>query len=181
MKRIFIILFVFIFFPSHLFAKSPFNNKNNYDPVLPRIKVQVLPSKSVLFRGEEFKFYISVILAEGWHIYSLSPFAENKMLKTKVFMDENVFKEQDLWKEPKPFLIKDGAVGKIVKGHKGNIEFSRTYLVPKNLDENKYFLKGKLVVRTCDNKVCSLPQELPFRSVIEVKNTRKERGDKKIK
>ena len=169
MKRISIILFVFIFFPSHLFAKSPFDRKKNHDPVLPGIKIQVLPSKSVVLPGEQFKFYISVILEEGWHIYSLSPFAENKMLETKVFMDENVFKGQGLWKEPKPILIKDGAVGKIVKGHKGNIEFSRNYLVPNNLEENKYFLKGKLVVRTCNNKVCGLPQELPFRSVIHVK------------
>ena len=169
MKRIFIILFVFIFFPSYLFAKSPFDYKKNHDPVIPRIKIKVLPSKSVILPGEEFKFYISVILEEGWHIYSLSPFAGNKMLETKVFMDENVFEEQDIWKEPKPVLIRDEAVGKVVKGHKGNIEFSRTYLVPKNLEDNKYFLKGKLVVRTCNNKVCGLPQELPFRSVIQVK------------
>ena len=169
MKRIFIILFVFIFFPSHLFAKSPFDNKKSHDLVLPRIKIKVLPSKSVILPGEEFKFYISVIIHEGWHIYSLSPFAGNKMLETKVFMDENVFKGQGVWKEPKPVLIRDGAVGKIVKGHKGNIEFSRTYLVPNNLDDNKYSLTGKLVVRTCNNKVCGLPKELPFHSVIQVK------------
>jgi len=169
MKRIFIILFVFIFFPSYLFAKSPFDYKKNHDPVIPRIKIKVLTSKTVILTGEEFKFYISVILNEGWHIYSLSPFAGNKMLETKVFMDENVFKGQGLWKEPKPILIRDGAVGKIVKGHKGKIEFSRNYLVPNNLEENKYFLKGKLVVRTCNNKVCGLPQELPFRSIIQVK------------
>ena len=170
MKRIFIILFVFVFFPSQLFSKSPFDYKKNHDPVLPRIKIKVLPSKSVILPGEEFKFYISVILEEGWHIYSLSPFLGNKMLETKIFIDENVFTGQGVWKEPKPVLIKDGAVGKIVKGHKGNIEFSRTYLVPNDLGDNKYFLKGKLVVRTCNNKVCSLPQELPFHSVIQVKN-----------
>ena len=90
MKRIFIILFVFIFFPSHLFAKSPFDRKQDTFP--PSIKVSVLPSKSVVFPGEEFKFYISVILGVGWHIYSLSPFPGNEMLKTKVFMDTNVFR-----------------------------------------------------------------------------------------
>ena len=83
MKRIFIILFVFILFPSNLFAKSPFDHKKSYDRVLPQIKVRVLPSKPVIFPGEEFKFYISVVLEEGWHIYSLSPFAGNEMLGTK--------------------------------------------------------------------------------------------------
>ena len=172
MKRIFIILFVLILFPSYLFAKSPFDHKDNHDPVLPRIKIKVLPSKSVVLPGEEFKFYISVILEEGWHIYSLSPFLGNEMLETKVLMDEKIFKGQGVWKEPKPILIRDGAVGKIVKGHKGNIEFSRTYLVPNDLDENKYFLKGELVVRTCNNKVCVLPQELLFSSVVQVKKRR---------
>ena len=169
MKRIFIILFVFIFFPSYLFAKSPFDYKKNHDPVIPRIKIKVLTSKTVILTGEEFKFYISVILNEGWHIYSLSPFAGNKMLETKIFMAKNVFKGQDSWKEPKPVLIRDGAVGKIVKGHKGNIEFSRTYFVPNNLDDNKYPLKGKLVVRTCNNKICGLPKEFPFSSFVQVK------------
>ena len=171
MKRIFIILFVFIYFPSHLFAKSPFDHKKNHDSVLPRIKIEVLPSKSVILPGEEFKFYISVILGEGWHIYSLSPFPGNEMLKTKVFMDTNVFTEQGEWKEPKPVLIRDEAVGKVVKGHKGNIEFFRYYLVPNDLEDNKYYFKGKLVVRTCNNKICGLPQKLPFRSIIQVKKT----------
>ena len=169
MKRVFIILFVFIFFPSHLIAKSPFDQKKNHYPILPRIKINVLASKSVILPGEEFNFYISVILREGWHIYSLSPFAGNKMLETKIFTDENVFKEQGVWKEPKPVLIRDGAVGKIIKGHKGTIEFSRTYFAPNNLDDNKYSIEGKLVVRTCNNKVCGLPQELPFHFVIQVK------------
>ena len=86
-------------------------------------------------------------------------------------MDENTFKEQGFWKESNPVLIQDAAIGRMVKGHKGNVEFSQTYLVPIELANKKYFLNGKLVVRACDNKVCSLPQELPFRSVIEVKKT----------
>ena len=166
MKRIFIILFVFIFFPSSLTAKSPFDRKQY--PIPPSIKVSVLSSKSVVFPGEEFKLYVSVIIEEGWHIYSLSPFPESELLETKVLMDEHVFKEQGAWKEPNPILIQDGAIGRIVKGHKGNIEFSRTYLVPVELTNKKDFINGKLVVRSCDNQVCSLPQKLPFRSVVQV-------------
>ena len=169
MKRIFIILFVVIFFPSHLIAQSPFDWKKNNSPVPPLIRVKAMPGKSLVFPGEEFKFYISVIIEEGWHIYSLSSFAGSELLETKIVMGGHAFKEQDAWKEPTPVLIQDGAVGKMIKGHRGNLEFSRTYLVPDKLTVKKYSLNGKLVVRACDNKDCSLPQELPFRSVIHVK------------
>lgn len=171
MKRVLIILFVFILLPSSLFAKSPFDSKQ--DPFPPSIKVSVLPSKPVVFPGQEFKFYVSVIVEEGWHIYSLSPFPGNELLQTKIVLDEHVFKEQDVWKEPNPVLIRDGAIGKMVKGHRGNVEFSRTYLVPFGLAGNKYPLIGKLVVRACDNQVCSLPQKFPFHSVIQVEKSKR--------
>ena len=103
MKRVLIILFVFILLPSSLFAKSPFDSRQ--DPFPPSIKVSVLPSKPVVFPGQEFKFYVSVIVEEGWHIYSLSPFPGNELLQTKIVLDEHVFKEQDVWKEPNPVLI----------------------------------------------------------------------------
>ena len=167
MKRVLIILFVFVFFPSLLFSKSPFDRKINLFP--PSIKVSAVPSKSVVIAGEEFKFYISVILEKGWHIYSLFPFEGSEMMKTKVVMDQNIFKEQGFWKESNPVLIQDGAIGRMVKGHKGNVEFSRTYLVPVELVNKKYFLNGKLVVRSCDNQVCSFPQKIPFRSLLQVK------------
>ena len=84
-------------------------------------------------------------------------------------MDGNVFQERGFWKEPNPILIQDGAIGRIVKGHKGNVEFSRTYFVPAELANQKYPMNGKLVVRLCDNQICSLPQKVLFHSVIEVK------------
>ena len=174
MKRVLIILFVFIFFSSLLFAKSPFDVKQK--TFSPSIKVSVLPSKSVVLPGEEFKFYISVIVEEGWHIYSLSPFKGSELLKTRIVMDEHVFEERGVWKEPNPILIQDGAIGKMVKGHKGNVEFSRTYFVPDELANKKYSLKGKLVVRSCDNQICSLPQNFPFWSVIQVKKHPEARG-----
>ena len=85
-------------------------------------------------------------------------------------IDENVFRAKGVWKEPKPVLISDGAVGRIVNGHKGNVEFSRTFLVPPKVEVDKYSIHGKLLFRACDNQSCTLPQELPFQTGILVTN-----------
>jgi len=111
---------------------------------------------------------MSVLIEEGWHIYSLSPLKGSELLATQIWVDENVFQEQGAWREPEPVLIQDEAIGGMVKGHKGNVEFSRTYNVPVDIEADKYPLKGRLVYRACDNQICTLPQEFPFNTVLQV-------------
>ena len=170
MKRVFIILLVLFLSSPPLFAKSPFDQLENSNPLYPPIKVSAVTNKSSVFPGEEFKFHLSIIVKTGWHIYSLSPLVGNEFLATQIFIDENVFRAKGVWKEPKPVLIQDGAVGRIVHGHKGNVEFSRTFLVPPKVEFDKYSIHGKLIFRACDNKICTLPQELPFQTGILVTN-----------
>ena len=170
MKRVFIILFILFSSSLPVFAKSPFDQLENSNPLYPPIKVSVLTNKSLVFPGEEFKFHLSIIVKTGWHIYSLSPLAGNEFLATQIFIDENIFRAKGVWKEPKPVLIQDGAVGRMVNGHKGNVEFSRTYLVPAEVEVDKHSINGKLIFRACDNHICTLPQELPFHASILVTN-----------
>ena len=165
MKRVLIILIFIFLFPLVLFANPLFDR---LQPALPQIKINVLTSKSMVFPGEEFKFYMSVLIEEGWHIYSLLPLKGSELLATKILIDKNVFQEKGGWREPESVLIQDGAVGKMVKGHKGNVEFSRTYIVPVDVDLGKYPLNGRLVYRACDNQTCTLPQEFLFNTVLQV-------------
>lgn len=168
MKRVFIILLILFSSSLPVFAKPPFDKLKDPNPLYPPIKVSALTNKSLVFPGEEFKFHLSIIVKTGWHIYSLSPLAGNEFLATQIFIDENIFRSKGIWKEPKPILIQDGAVGRIVNGHKGNVEFSRTFLVPPKVEVDKYSIHGKLIFRACDNQICTLPQELPFHTDILV-------------
>ena len=170
MKRFFLILLFLFSFPLLLFANSPFDRLQNSDPLLTPIKLRVLTSKSVVVPGEEFKFHISIFVEEGWHIYSLAPLTGNELLATEILMDENAFMEKNSWKEPKPVFSQDGAVGKTVKGHRGNVEFSRSYKVPLHMVAERYPINGKLVFRACDNQICNLPQEILFHTTIQVKS-----------
>ena len=122
----------------------------------------------MVFPSEKFKLYMSVLIEEGWHIYSLSHLRGKELLPTQILIDENVFQEQEGWREPEPVLIQDEAIGKLVKGHKGNVEFSRTYSVPVDINADKYPIKGRLVYRACDNQRCTLPQEIPFNTVLQI-------------
>ena len=165
MKRALIILILIFLFPLALFANPPFDRSQ---PSLPQIKINVLTNKSMVFPSEKFKLYISIIIEEGWHIYSLSHLRGKELLSTQILIDENVFQEQECWREPEPVLIQDEAIGKLVKGHKGNVEFSRTYSVPVDIEADKYPIKGRLVYWACDNQICTLPQEFPFNTVLQV-------------
>jgi len=169
MKRVLIILVFLILFPPALFADSPFDRLQTSEPFLPQLKINVLTSTPVVLPEEVFKFYVSILVEEGWHIYSLSPLKGSELLATKILMNENVFYEQGTWREPEPVLIQDGAVGKMVKGHRGNVEFSRTYVVPMDAAVGKHSIAGKLVYRACDNQICTLPQEFPFSTTLQVR------------
>ena len=165
MKRVLILLIFIFLFPHALFATPLFNRSQ---VVLPQIKINVLTNKSIVYPGEKFKFFVSVLIEEGWHIYSILPLKGSELLATQILMNENAFQEQATWQEPKPVLIQDEAVGRIVNGHKGNVEFSITYLVPPKVRVDKHSISGKLIFRACDNQICTLPQELPFHTDILV-------------
>ena len=165
MKRVLIILIFIFLFPLALFASPPFDRPQ---AALPKIKINVLTSKSVVFQGDEFKFYMSIVIEDGWHIYSLSPLRGNELLATQILIDENPFQEQERWREPESMLIQDEAIGEMVKGHKGNVEFSRTYSVPLDIVTGQYPIKGRLIYRACDNQICTLPQEFPFNTTLQV-------------
>ena len=168
MKRVLLILLFLFLSPSPLIAESPFDSLKSSDPFIPPIRISVLTNKTLVSQGGDFKLHVSIYIEEGWHIYSLTPFEGSESLATQILMDENIFKEQDSWKGPEPILIEDGAVGKMVQGHKDHIEFSKTYLVPSDAPPQKYSLNGDLVYRACDNQICTLPREFTFRTEIEV-------------
>ena len=168
MKRVFIILLVLFLSSPPLFAKSPFDQLENSKLLYPPIKVSAVTNKSSVFPGEEFKFHLSIFVEEGWHIYSLQPFQGSEPLATQILMEKNNFQSQGDWKGTDPVLIKDGALGKIVKGYKGHIEFSKTYLVPINIAPQVYSLAGKIVFRACNNQICTLPRKFPFQKQITV-------------
>ena len=83
-------------------------------------------------------------------------------------MDKNNFQDQSDWEGPDPVLIEDGALEKIVKGYRGHIEFSKTYLVPIKMAPQVYSLAGNLVFRACNNQICTLPRKFPFNTEIKV-------------
>ena len=167
MKRVFLILFFLFVFFLPVFAESPFGSLKT--PRSLPVKVSVLVDKTLVFQSEKFKLHLSVLIEEGWHIYSLHPFQGSDSLVTQILVDKNSFQSQDGWKGPDPVLIKDGALGKIVKGYKGHIEFSKTYLVPDNIGTQVHSVAGNIIFRACNNRICTLPRKLPFRKKISVK------------
>ena len=125
-KRIFLILFFLFLLPPSVIAESPFGSLKRSDLFLPSIKINVLTNKTFVSQGEQFKIHLSILIEKGWHIYSLEPFQGSESLITKILIHKNNFQEQGDWQGPDPILIKDRALGKIVKGYKGHIEFTKT-------------------------------------------------------
>ena len=172
MKRIllnsFFLCFLFLL-PSPVITASPFGGSKHSELVLLPIKISALTNKTFISKGEEFKLHLSILVKEGWHIYSLNPFQGRESLATQILMDKNNFQEQSEWKGPDPVLIKDGALDKIVKGYRGRIEFSKTYIVPIGVVPQIYSLTGNIALRACDDQICTLPRKFPFHTEIKVR------------
>jgi DsbC/DsbD-like thiol-disulfide interchange protein len=164
MIRILIIILATIF-ASVNSESAPFSSPL---PSGPKLKISALIDKELVHPGESFKLYLSVHIEEGWHIYSLQPLDGNEMLATQINIDGNVFGKAEQWEESPTSLIQDDAQAKIVKGHTDTAEFQKTFYAPEDINPGSYSIKGTLLYRACDNKLCTLPQSLPFASRVQV-------------
>jgi len=155
----------------HSFAEpGPFSTPGL--PSGPRIKLDTMADRDPVYPGDGFKLYLSVQIEEGWHIYSLQPLDGNELLATQIFLEDNVFESSGDWQESSPSLIQDDAQAKRVKAHTHIAEFHKNFHIPENFNPGSYRINGKLHYRACDNKLCTLPQNLPFVSRIHVSVTK---------
>ncbi len=95
---------------------------------------------------------------------------EDKTLATRIRFTESPFSVVGDWKETQPVLMKDEALGRMVKVHNGRAEFTRTVSVPNTLKDAVYLVEGVFTYRVCDNRVCALPQERHFQFHVIVKS-----------
>ena len=166
-------VFVSIFQLSVVPGSHAFQLFEKSAPVLPPpfyLKVEAVPDPEKVQTGKRFELHVRLNLAEGWHVYSLELKGDERLLATRIRLDENVFSAEGLWKEPPPKIIMDGALQKIVKAHHGLVDFTRFFHVPDKLESGYHSISGALVVRACDNKVCTLPSEIKFSTRVLIGN-----------
>ena len=70
--------------------------------------------------------------------------------------------------ESPPKLAIDKVLQKTVNTHKGIAEFDRLHSVPAHIKPGVYGISGSLLFRACDNKICTLQREKPFRTQIKI-------------
>ncbi len=133
-----------------------------------RLSISVATEPAALKAGAEFTLHLRVVIAEGWHIYSMYLADLDAPLSTRIRLEPGPFSRRGKWKESLPGLLKDDAIEKAVKSHVGGAEFSLTLYAPEDLKSGNYPLKGILVYRACDNKVCTAPREAGFRARLRV-------------
>ncbi len=142
----------------------PFDHQQtNHD-----VRIWAISDLSQAKPGESFNLYVRVELEKGWHIYSLEAQGDGAGLATTIRTEENLFFGQGKWHEPDPEIILDRALDKVVKSHRGGVEFRRTYLVNAGLKPGIYPINGIIRFRACDNKVCTLPKGIPFNTKMKV-------------
>jgi len=161
-------LLFFIFFSPVVEATSPFEKfKNGSDSIHFKVKAIVDPEN--IKPGVVFTLYVKIELSEGWHIYSLHAKGfEKQSLATQIFFNSDIFVAHGLWKEPNPEIAWDGALGRVVKTHQQMVEFSRRYSAVKLISSGSYKIRGNIILRACNNKVCNLPRKIPYETKINV-------------
>ena len=130
--------------------------------------VAIIEPKSINPKGQ-FMLHVKMNLREGWHIYSLeAKRGKEESLATRITLSSGLFLPQGPWAESSPTMSWDGVLEKMVKIHGHTAEFSRRYTVAKSIAPGSYWIKGIITFSACDNKICTLPQKMPFKVEIKV-------------
>jgi hypothetical protein len=139
------------------------------DSDLINLKVKSIVDPESIKPGDRFVLYITIELSEGWHIYSLyTEEVEEQPLATKIFLNSDIFVPFGLWEETPYVMEWDGALGRVVKTHQQVAEFRRWYSVIDSLSSGSYKLKGDIIFRACNNKVCNLPKKISYETKVNV-------------
>jgi len=153
---------------SFAFAFHPFEDLSRPRNKIGNVEVTALIDPILAKPGETFHLHLLVRLSPGWHIYSLKAQGGDESLATQIHFEENVFQATGEWMEPKPAIILDEALDKVVKVHNGSVQFRRNLLVPGDLNPGTFTISGKIEFRACDNKICSLPRKFGFQTQLRV-------------
>ena len=132
------------------------------------LQLEAMPDKAKVRPGETFWLHLVTFLESGWHMYSLEKQSDDDTVATRIELEALVFDPQGLWQEMPPKLVRDDVMEKIMKTHSGRVEFTHLFSVPGALKPGTYPVSGTLHYRTCDNRICTLPQEMTFKTHVIV-------------
>ncbi len=139
------------------------------DQNLIHFKLKAIVSPETIRQGDRFALYVKIELTEGWHIYSLhAKGVEEPSMATKIFMSSGMFIPIGLWEEPMPVIAWDGALERVVKTHQQVVEFRRLYSTAESIVTGTYPVRGNVVFRTCNNKICNLPKRVSYETKINI-------------
>ena len=162
--------FLFVIMLSVPMAEAiPSFQKFKKDSNLIHFKLTAIADPESIKLGARFVLYVKIELSEGWHIYSLyTKGVEKQQLATKISLNSDMFVPHGLWEEPAPVIAWDGALEKVVRTHQQVVEFRRWYSVVESLGSGLYPIRGDVVFRACNNKVCNLPKKISYVTKIDV-------------
>ncbi len=133
------------------------------------LRLDAMLNKDRVRPGETFWLYVVGFLEKGWHLYSLEKQFEDETIATRIELEDTAFKPQGDWQETPPKLVRDEVLEKVMKTHSGRVEFTRLFSVPEGLPPGVYLISGMLHFRACDNRICTLPRQMPFQTRVIVK------------
>lgn len=122
--------------------------------------------------GDILRIQIQVSISSGAHIYSLKEKEEGESLATRLSLKKTPFFQTGKWKESPPQMAMDRVLQKMLRVHTHNVDFYQDLIVPDNLEPGIFPIQGVLNYRVCNNKVCTLPQELDFQTLVRVVGTK---------
>ena len=132
------------------------------------LQLEAMSDKEKVLPGETFWLHLVAFLDEDWHMYSIEKQSEDETVATRIELNAPAFLPEGDWQETPPKLVRDDVMEKVMKTHSGRAEFTRLFSVPGGLKPGAYPLSGTLHFRSCDNRICTLPQAVKFQTRVIV-------------
>ena len=124
--------------------------------------------------GTEGELVLHGVLTPGWHLYGLrapSPLATRLELQSIAYAphQKTVPGGGDIALVPigaplesAPETLHDSLLAQEVDAHRHSFTFRQRLRLPQEMSPGQYVLDGVLRYHVCDQRVCSLVQQLPF-------------------
>ena len=163
-------LFVIVLFITPIVEATPsFQKFKNESDSSVHFKLKAIADPASIKPKGLFALYINIEVSAGWHIYSLyAKGVEEQQLATEITFNSDMFVPHGVWEEPTPKIVWDGALERVVKTHEQVVEFRRFYRPIDTISSDFYTIKGSIILRACNNKICNLPLKLSYETQIKI-------------
>ena len=131
-------------------------------PSTRHVEVSARVEPAVARGSETVKLIVTVVVDEGWHLYSLTQKPGGPEKTTITLAESAVVGKAGAFTGPEPKRVRDTAFDMDVEQHEGKVEFIAPVALKADAAAGKQKIEGRMRFMLCNAQSCLPPMTAPF-------------------